>query len=157
MLYSRTRSFRCLSRYAIRLTQSDSAESKGEIFVPAPSSLEDEVGLDLHMVPGILNLQNCRSYTLNIFPDNFPELVPDSGKWHGGLEVTFDYAMSEGDVPNVVDLSEEVKIVAANDRAEIVWSDEAFSCSQVEMTVSSLRFLGERKHHSHLEQVKETN
>ena len=61
------------------------------MFINAPSNIGEEVGLDLHMVPGILNLQNCRTYKLFIFPDNYPGQKSESGTWDEGLEVTFNY------------------------------------------------------------------
>ena len=143
----------CVDRFAIRLVRNDDPDVKGEMFVPAPDSVGQEVFLDLHMVPGILNLQNCRTYTLHVFPDNFPELVSDPGKWHSGVNVTFDYVSPGGEAPNEVDLDEVVKVVADFDRAEIVWGDEAFTCSEVELLVSSLRFLYRK--HAHLEEVRD--
>ena len=146
-----THQLRCVDRYAVRLVRNDDPDVKGEMFLPAPEEIGDEVLLDLHMVPGILNLQNCRSYTLHVYPHNFPELVTDSGQWFSGANVTFDYVSPDGEAPNEVDLNDVVKVVVDFDRAEIVWGEEPFTCSEVELLVSSLRFLYRK--HPHLEQV----
>ena len=144
-----THTFACVNRYAIRLTQPDQPEFKGEIIFNAPK-VGDDVTLDLHMVPGILNLQNCRTYSLHIYPDNFPEHVSDSGKWHEGAKWTFEHVTPDGEAPNVIELDDVVKISAETNRAEIVWGSEPFSCSEVEVTISSLRFLYRK--HTHLEE-----
>ena len=148
-LASWTQSLPCITRYAIRLSHD---VIKGEMHIATPSNMYDNVTLDLHMVPGILNLQNCRQYTLSIYPDNFPEQQLEPGKWTEGLTRTFNYVTKEGDAPNLIDLYEDVTLTTGSDRVEIVWGKESYSCQDVEFTVSTLRYLHGK--HSDLEQVR---
>ncbi len=57
----------CLSSYRVKLS-SATGRTKGESVLPAPVISGDLVVLDLHMVPGVLNLENCQEYSLEVIP-----------------------------------------------------------------------------------------
>ena len=76
------------------------------MMIEAPM-LSEEMSIDLNMLPGLLELKNCQTYILKIYPNSFPGRGENTvkGNWYQGLEKNFTYSNEEGLAPNQVELS----------------------------------------------------
>ena len=104
-----------------------------------------QVTLSLSMIPGVLRLENCREYSVSVYPDGFPALKEDpKGIWDNGFTRSFAYETSEGDVPNMMDSSAHVVLVSQDVEGGTVTLDmqkvsEFFTCSPVQVWLEAQR------------------
>ena len=60
-----------------------------------------QVQVQFTMIPGVLSMDNCKEYTLSVYPDSFPSLKNDSRVWDEGFSHSFAYETAEGDAPDI--------------------------------------------------------
>ncbi len=146
----------CVNQYHIRIV---GEERTGEMVAPAPSAFGEEVVVDLHMIPGMLNLQNCMEYTVSVIPqsDQASEVLSSSvllSEWHKGAQLDFTYSLENGRAPNDVlsgatfeatetsisaQWEEQISCLAdGGGQAEVVVTAEAFDLEAAELSTETV-------------------
>ena len=110
----------CVTRYKLRVSD-DFGNSGERIVIPGGGGEDDgaKMTVDLNMIPGLLNLHNCREYRLAVFPTKMHEII-NEGDLSASLE--FVYADREGNPANVNDDGNtEVKLTVTDKEAAVSW------------------------------------
>ena len=126
-----THTLGCVRRYKLELTNSEG--QKGEMIIDAPEFGED-VEIDLHMLPGILTLVNCRVYTLNISPKVHHA---EDGVWFQGQEKKLKYTLEDGRAPNAAEVQ---SFVPDWNKATLAF-DQPLTCNDLELRLYTYRGL----------------
>ena len=99
--------FPCIASYKVRV--SDDFGNSGEIMA-IPKEDHVEVTVDLNMVPGLLDLVNCRQYHINI--------VPNGNK---DLSRMRDFVYTDSGSPPNIQSTNNVKVTTTHNEATLSW------------------------------------
>ena len=110
------------------------------------------MSIDLNLLPGLLDLENCQTYKVFIYPNSFPR--GDSGKnistWSEGYSKSFTYQDSYGLAPNKVNLSQVISFELTQEFLTLLWK-ERFACESIDIKIIQKPFL--YKNQSQHEQI----
>ncbi len=127
----------CVKQFLLRVETAGGA-TWGENVVMAAEPGQ-KVKVDLHMVPGILTLQNCETYSWTLRPKGMLR-DQSAGAWYDGVGGEFQYVLDNGQVPNQV-VSQEGVVREVNSDAAVMSWPAPFTCKDYGLAVKSHRYL----------------